>query len=502
MTKNNLTSKLRAYTALTASGMLMSTANAGIVYTDIDPDSVRVGNDNATSEYFYIDLDLNGVDDFQIGMFNAQMNSMRTYTWNGVWASGINTSSLASTSNAIAYSGAAFSYKLTLPLSAGSTIGASRSFSYYNLLGAVSYWSTVSSNGGNGYFGNFTNQGEKYMGLRFTVGGNIHYGWARVQVDSANYGFTLMDYAYETCPNTSIQAGMMTGGSGINMYTLTACDAAIIGGITYTSSQIVYDTISTGTCDSVDIVDLVVNYTERLDSIIEGCDSVFFNGTTYTTDTILSDTIIGVTTSGCDSIITNEIRVHTTNTFSQTIYGCDSTTYNSIIYTTDTTFTETLVGGAMNGCDSIVATQIMINNTASTNQNLSINEGDSIMLGGSSQTTAGTYVDSLLTVNGCDSIVTTVLSVIPADGLHENERFHINLFPNPSSGIYHLDLSSLHTQTANIVLTDHTGKMIYAANMINTSKLQQINLENHPKGLYFLKIQSDKISTVVKLILQ
>lgn len=453
MKKSNLTSKLRAYSALTASGMLMSTANAGIVYTDIDPDSVRAGNNNLTNEYFFIDLDDNGVNDFQIGMFNAQMTTSQTYTWNGVWASGINTSSLATTSNAIAYSGVAFSYKLTLPLSAGSTIGASKSFSYYNLLGVVSYWSTaLGSAGGNGYFGNFTNQGEKYMGLRFTVGGNIHYGWARIQVDSANYGFTLMDYAYETCPDKSIEAGMMIGGSGTNMSTLSACDSATIGGITYTSSQIIYDTISTGICDSIDIVDLVVNSTQM---------------------------------------------------FSQTIMDCDSTVYNSTTYTTDTTFIDTLAGVTSTGCDSIITTEIVVNNSTSTNQNESITEGDSILLGGMSQTTAGTYVDSLLTVNGCDSIVTTILSVLPpVDGLNENERFHINLFPNPSSDIYNLDLSSLHTQTASIILTDHTGKMIYAANRVSTSKLQQINLENYPKGVYFLKIQSDKISTVIKLILQ
>ena len=40
-------------------------------------------------------------------------------------------------------------------------------------------------------------------------------------------------------------------------------------------------------------------------------------------------------------------------------------------------------------------------------------QGDSIFLGGAFQNSAGTYIDSLLTLNGCDSIVTTNLVLIP-----------------------------------------------------------------------------------------
>lgn len=43
--------------------------------------------------------------------------------------------------------------------------------------------------------------------------------------------------------------------------------------------------------------------------------------------------------------------------------------------------------------------------------NMSICDGDSILLEGSYQYTAGNYVDSLFTVEGCDSIITTNLSI-------------------------------------------------------------------------------------------
>ncbi|MFT5860985.1 MAG: hypothetical protein ACI865_003103, partial [Flavobacteriaceae bacterium] len=45
---------------------------------------------------------------------------------------------------------------------------------------------------------------------------------------------------------------------------------------------------------------------------------------------------------------------------------------------------------------------------------LSICNGDSTLLGGAMQTTSGVYVDSLVSMSGCDSIVSTTLTVDPA----------------------------------------------------------------------------------------
>ena len=48
---------------------------------------------------------------------------------------------------------------------------------------------------------------------------------------------------------------------------------------------------------------------------------------------------------------------------------------------------------------------------------VSICSGESIVLGGSPQTTSGIYTDSLTTVQGCDSIITTVLTVLSSPQL-------------------------------------------------------------------------------------
>ena len=67
----------------------------------------------------------------------------------------------------------------------------------------------------------------------------------------------------------------------------------------------------------------------------------------------------------------------------------------------------------INGCDSILTTTLIVNPIFSFNQNQSICQGDSILIYSMYQNIAGIYYDSLQTINGCDSILSTTLSINP-----------------------------------------------------------------------------------------
>jgi len=45
---------------------------------------------------------------------------------------------------------------------------------------------------------------HRYLGLKFVINGDIHYGWARLDVPSPGSAATLTGYAYETIPNKPI----------------------------------------------------------------------------------------------------------------------------------------------------------------------------------------------------------------------------------------------------------------------------------------------------------
>jgi hypothetical protein len=72
---------------------------------------------------------------------------------------------------------------------------------------------TVSSNGTQ-IFGPWVNATNRYLGLKFKIHGQTHYGWARLSVRRTGLLkiiATLTGYAYETVPNKPILAGKQNG---------------------------------------------------------------------------------------------------------------------------------------------------------------------------------------------------------------------------------------------------------------------------------------------------
>lgn len=65
------------------------------------------------------------------------------------------------------------------------------------------------SNNGYGNYGNFKGQAG-FVGCRFDIGGNQHYGWIEAEVNNDVSEFTIKGYAYEETPNAAIIAGDTT----------------------------------------------------------------------------------------------------------------------------------------------------------------------------------------------------------------------------------------------------------------------------------------------------
>jgi|GEM_PF-3519870 len=49
---------------------------------------------------------------------------------------------------------------------------------------------------------------SRYLGLRFKTGQDIHYGWARLKMETDYAAFTVRDYAYNAAPGESINSGV------------------------------------------------------------------------------------------------------------------------------------------------------------------------------------------------------------------------------------------------------------------------------------------------------
>ena len=182
-------------------------------------------------------------------------------------------------------------------------------------------------------------------------------------------------------------------------------------GQTWTTSGMYYDTISNASgCDSSITINLTVNQTSSSSINETACDTyTSIGGQTWTASGTYYDFFTN--SLGCDSTVIINLTVNQSfsNSESASICNGDSILLQGVYQTVSGTYFDSLT--AANGCDSIITTALTVNSSFSTSEFASICYGDSILLQGGYQTTAGTYFDTLTAANGCDSIIVSELIV-------------------------------------------------------------------------------------------
>ena len=205
-----LSERLSKYSTLSLAISSVAISNGqSIIYHDVNPDVGGVG------VYFDINIDNNGDPEFRVGQHNSYYKSL--------YARIVNPGSHPN--NAIfgyQYSFYSSSYgyivnKYPFALSAGVTISNSAFGSASNKGGAGVWMNTndefLNDNNCNYYYSNFcADSGDKYLALKFDMGGQVYYGWARIYIGSTSTDWKIKDYAYIDTPNTPINAGQTTLG--------------------------------------------------------------------------------------------------------------------------------------------------------------------------------------------------------------------------------------------------------------------------------------------------
>jgi hypothetical protein len=166
-----------------------------------------------------IDLNHDGINDFLLGtMYYAGTEGLEV----GLDASGCESNQVAG--RRFRSSGGYFSSAASA-LPAGAEIGPKGNFSVRFPFMAAELFERV----GDQYsdLGPWVHEDKgvrnRYLGLKFVVDGEVHYGWARLSVklehqrQSDDVIGTLTGYAYETVPDKPITAGRITGADVITV---------------------------------------------------------------------------------------------------------------------------------------------------------------------------------------------------------------------------------------------------------------------------------------------
>lgn len=195
-------SRLSKYSALAATIIAGASTEAQVVYTDVNPD-VELGE---TRFRFPINFNGDRFNEFVVKQIVSSYTSSYTSIYNYIIPAPYGSGGY------VAYEvqelGSYYStYYFALNLAAGDQIGSQLYFgtSAY----ATSYWylaalfqSASSSMRGGNFLGK-----TGYAPVKFILEGNVHYGWIRLSVSADARIVTIHDFAYESTPGKSIDAG-------------------------------------------------------------------------------------------------------------------------------------------------------------------------------------------------------------------------------------------------------------------------------------------------------
>jgi len=188
-------------------------AQGKVVYT---PVHVLLGHGGISS--FDIDLNHDGVADFRLLAF---YNGCTTECTAGMFAQVMNGGEGVEDNQSTSH------YPVSaLALRPMAKIGPHAQFSPGKGLGILMVdILSFPSNGSRQVFGKWNNVKNRYLGLKFSINGEVHFGWARLHVrDHQHYiKAILTGYAYETKASKPIVAG--DTGASLGSLALGAADA-------------------------------------------------------------------------------------------------------------------------------------------------------------------------------------------------------------------------------------------------------------------------------------
>lgn len=267
-------------------------------------------------------------------------------------------------------------------------------------------------------------------------GSNVNYSWTKNGTAIAN---SNNDTLYLT--------NLSTANAGSYLCNITSnCGNATSNTVTVTVKQATTSTQSQSVCYG---------------------GSIVFNGATLTQSGTYKDTLTNA--AGCDSIITLNfvVRARIEKTINAAICTGQTYSFNGAQLSQSGVYLDTLLTTA--GCDSFITLNLSVNSFVTGNITAAICQGSAYPFNGQNLTQAGQYTDTLLSVAGCDSILTLVLTVnpLPQPTISQN-GFVLTVSPAFSSYQWQLNSGNItnatsqsHTATQNgsytVSVTDANG---------------------------------------------
>ncbi|MCK5838197.1 MAG: T9SS type A sorting domain-containing protein, partial [Bacteroidales bacterium] len=107
--------------------------------------------------------------------------------------------------------------------------------------------------------------------------------------------------------------------------------------------------------------------------------------------------------------------------------------------------------------------------------------------------------------NDCSSEKAIVVTIDDCSGIDENlYQLDVNLFPNPNTGTFTIELKADQNDLLNLKIVDARGTVVFEEKNVHLNGIhtKNLNLSDLQEGIYYLLIDSDKVHVVKKVVIQ
>ena len=93
------------------------------------------------------------------------------------------------------------------------------------------------------------------------------------------------------------------------------------------------------------------------------------------------------------------------------------------------------------------------------------------------------------------------VTVNQSTGIETLESYGIEIYPNPSDGIFYIDISGKENGPVQVEIVNMVGKVVYNKEFISTEKLE-INASTLNIGMYLLRVSSKNHTYTKQVIIK
>ena len=254
-----------------------------------------------------------------------------------------------------------------------------------------------------------------YLGCSSGTGGTFNTTVSGLSIGQTIYILVNGNYGSNCSYELRVDTPVVTKNVTLNT-SICSGKSIIIGGISRTAAGTYKDT-TYKVCNSLNIIDSIRTFnltirptsTITIDTSICQGKSIFFKGQNRTTAGTYRDTLVKV--NGCDSIRILNLTIRSTSTkiIDTQICQGQSIFFNGLARSNSGTYLDTLIN--FNNCDSFLTLNLTVHPTPTTSIFDTICQGGSRFFNGLARTTAGVYNDTLFTSKNCDSFIALNLFV-------------------------------------------------------------------------------------------